>query len=171
MTFLCNADPEYGWQKKVKALEPHQFRQWWNAAPSLRQVVAKKKSPFGDGGEEMDPNSVNQANFPESMYFNGGLLMDEDEVAAWADVGIELRISRVKGLRSNARELAQTIFQVSVANVGLMQIRCAEQLEDCCTDELNRYLDRGWRILAVCPANDTRRPTYIVGHIDQEPHR
>ena len=169
--FLCNAEPEYGWVKKLKELEPHQFRQWWNAVPSLRQAVAKKKSPFGDGGEDMDPNSVNQANFPESLYISGGLLMDDDEVNAWSDVGIELRISRVKGLRSNAKELQQTIFQVSIPGIGLLQIQCVDYLKDCCTDELQRWLDRGWRILAVCPPNDTRRPSYVMGHVDKEPHR
>lgn len=169
--FICNADPEYGWIKKIKALEPHQFQQWWYAAHSLREHVAKKKSPYGDGGEDINPASINQANFPESLYFSGGLLMDDDEVNAWSAVGIVLNVSRVKGLRSNARELQQTIFQVSVASVGLMQIQCVEVLEDCCTDELQRWLDKGWRILAVCPPNDTRRPSYVMGHVDKEPHR
>jgi hypothetical protein len=77
-------------------------------------------------------------------------------------------MSRVRGLRSNDPDIHKTIYQISVANVGLMQIRRVEVLEDCCTDALQRKLDRGWRILAVCPPNDARRPTYVVGHMEKE---
>lgn len=157
--FLCNGKPEWQWQDKVINLEPHKFQQWRNGVPSLRK--------------HFHPDT-NQANFKE--HFKGvhvyeGLLMDADEVAAWGDAEVEVTISRIKGLASNARELQQTIFQVSIAGIGLMQIQCVELLENCCTVELQNWLDRGWRIVAVCPPNDTRRPSYIMGHVDKEPHR
>ena len=41
-------------------------------------------------------------------------------------------------------------------------------LEDICTDELQRYLDNGWRIIAACPQPDQRRPDYILGRFN--PH-
>ena len=36
-------------------------------------------------------------------------------------------------------------------------------LEDCCTDEVARSLDNGWRIIASCPQPDQRRPDWILG--------
>lgn len=156
MTFLCNAKPEYGWLKKIKGLEPSEYIQWRNGVVSLRDKIGQ----------------TNQAELKDSdVRCWEGLLMDGDELAVWNTAGVEMSVSRVKGLASNARELQQTIFQVSIANIGLLQIQCVEHLENCCTNELQGYLDRGWRILAVCPPNDTRRPTYIMGHVDKEPHR
>lgn len=35
--------------------------------------------------------------------------------------------------------------------------------EDCCTDEMQNYLNDGWRIIAVCVQPDQRRPDYILG--------
>jgi len=38
---------------------------------------------------------------------------------------------------------------------------------DCCTDRINELLNEGWRIIAVCPQPDQRRPDYIFGHIEE----
>lgn len=39
-------------------------------------------------------------------------------------------------------------------------------LENSCTDELQRSLDDGWRIIAACPQPDARRPDYILGRFN-----
>ncbi len=41
--------------------------------------------------------------------------------------------------------------------------------EDICTDELQGKLRDGWRIMAVCPQPDQRRPDYILGKKVDEP--
>ena len=99
------------------------------------------------------------------------MLIDGEEAQAWSDAGIELQFKRIKGLGSTSPDIHQTIYQISVANVGLMQIERVEVLEDCCTDELQRWLDKKWRILAVCPPNDARRPSYIMGHFEKDAER
>lgn len=58
---------------------------------------------------------------------------------------------------------AGAMVQIHVPNLGLMLIDEATNLDDCCTDELQRHLNDGWRILAVCPPNAQRRPDYILG--------
>jgi hypothetical protein len=40
-------------------------------------------------------------------------------------------------------------------------------LEDACTDELQKSLDNGWRIVAACPQAQ-RRPDYILGRYNPE---
>ncbi len=40
-------------------------------------------------------------------------------------------------------------------------------LEDACTDELQKSLDNGWRIIAACPQAQ-RRPDYILGRYNPE---
>lgn len=37
--------------------------------------------------------------------------------------------------------------------------------ENCCTDELQKHLEEGWRIVATCVQPDQRRPDYILGRV------
>ncbi len=55
------------------------------------------------------------------------------------------------------------IVQVSIPDLGLLLMDEVQHLDDCCTDQLQKELDDGWRILAVCPPNAARRPDYILG--------
>lgn len=63
--------------------------------------------------------------------------------------------------------LNQKVF-VEVPNLGLMYINEVEVRTDLCTDELQRALNSGWRILAICPQPDQRRPDYILGRYDAD---
>lgn len=60
------------------------------------------------------------------------------------------------------------IVQVHVPNLGLLAINEVEWMEDACTEALQGELDRGWRILAVCPPLMERRPTYIIGRYNPD---
>lgn len=37
--------------------------------------------------------------------------------------------------------------------------------EDLCTEELQRLLNKGWRIVAVCVQPNQRRPDYVMGKV------
>lgn len=41
-------------------------------------------------------------------------------------------------------------------------------LDDCCSDILQSYLAKGWRIISVCPQPNQRRPDYILGMVVDE---
>lgn len=102
-------------------------------------------------------------------WWPGELIVDERDVEALSEAGIAVTITRMKGLRypdergSPLQQAVPQVSMISVANSGLFAVREVTYREDCCTDELQRMLDDGWRILAVCPPNDTRRPDYILG--------
>lgn len=53
--------------------------------------------------------------------------------------------------------------EVHVPNLGLLSISEVTYVEDCCTDQLQSYLEGGWRIIAACPQPNQRRPDYILG--------
>jgi hypothetical protein len=58
--------------------------------------------------------------------------------------------------------------EVHVPNLGLLNINQLAFATDYCTEELQRLLFQGWRILAICPQPDQRRPDYILGmHISE----
>ena len=61
------------------------------------------------------------------------------------------------------------IVQIHVPNFSLLAINQVKVLEDACTDDIQAVLDEGWRILAVCPPLQERRPTYICGRHVPEP--
>jgi hypothetical protein len=52
---------------------------------------------------------------------------------------------------------------VAVPGLGLLAMARVMLASDCCTDLLSEHLQRGWRILAICPQPDQRRPDYILG--------
>jgi hypothetical protein len=53
--------------------------------------------------------------------------------------------------------------QVNVPGLGLLSINEVTWEEDFCTERLQDKLEEGWRILAICPQPDQRRPDYILG--------
>lgn len=59
------------------------------------------------------------------------------------------------------------IVNISVPNASLMAVQSITWVEDACTQQIQTLLDKNWRIVAVCPPNDTRRPTYIMGHFNK----
>lgn len=52
---------------------------------------------------------------------------------------------------------------VAVPGIGLLLIDEVRVMADTCTDSLNEELGKGWRILAICPQPDQRRPDYVLG--------
>lgn len=52
---------------------------------------------------------------------------------------------------------------VHVPGLGLLNINRLAYATDYCTEELQRLLHQGWRIISVCPQPDQRRPDYILG--------
>ncbi len=52
---------------------------------------------------------------------------------------------------------------VIVSGNSLIEFTEVMAATNFCTDELQRHLNSGWRILAICVQPDQRRPDYILG--------
>lgn len=52
---------------------------------------------------------------------------------------------------------------VHVPGFGLLSISEVTYVEDGCSDDIDQRLEEGWRIIAVCPQPDQRRPDYVLG--------
>ena len=57
---------------------------------------------------------------------------------------------------------------IAIPDIGLLTMRAVTVLTNGCTDILQEYLNKGWRLLAVCPPNGARRPDYVLGHADKD---
>lgn len=77
--------------------------------------------------------------------------------------GIEFTIRKFKNTYKVANPNTHHHLHIAIPNIGLLVIDEVRVEEDSCTDQLQRRLDEGWRIIAVCPPNGTRRPDYVLG--------
>lgn len=119
---------------------------------------------------------------PKNAYsITGPCRITYDEANAIAKLGVKLTIAPLPGAMitkmrdgvSHAWEYGTRIegehlvegkaVQVAVPDMALMYIDevCVET--DFCTDALQEMLNDGWRILAICPPNSSRRPDYVLG--------
>lgn len=108
----------------------------------------------------------------EKSYWSFECVATVEQVQALTDYGLRVRATRVRGMFYD-KDPQQLLRAVSAAKsevhvhvpggVALTSVRKVDWLEDACTQELQGRLDEGWRIIAVCPPNDARRPTYILG--------
>lgn len=63
-----------------------------------------------------------------------------------------------------------TKCEVHIPNISMLMYNELMLSEDVCTDELQAQLNSGWRIIAVCPQPDQRRPDYILGRFNPDMH-
>lgn len=104
----------------------------------------------------------------------GETLIDMDaDAKVLSELGIAFTVKKIKGTielnaLTGARDDSITTVHIHVPNIGLLSIDEVCLMEDCCTNELQKELDAGWRILAVCPPNCQRRPDYIMGRVKPE---
>lgn len=108
-------------------------------------------------------------NAPRDEWHGGyeEFLIDDEDASLLSNFDIEFKIKKFKGQMKVAvpgapSSDAQTVH-VHVPNVGLLSMTEVTWIEDACTEDLQRKLDDGWRILCVCPPNNQRRPDYILG--------
>ncbi len=137
----------------------------WDDAERVKKMdteaYGKLRMDFPDLGLP-DPDSRGSYITLERGYY------EMEEVEKLISYGLKPQVSKIKGLHYPNDLPAPTgsttqITNVSCANHALFMVDEVDWLENVCTQELQTRLDRGWRILAVCPSNDARRPDYILG--------
>ena len=152
---------EIGYQsaKLIKALPPEQYAELRAELPEFELAE--------------DQTSVNEWN----SWTVHGTIADLDKLARF---GLEPIVKRIRGqfleqvfvpTAGRKPPPEPSMVNISIPNAALFSVQTVDYLENSCTDTLQRWLDEGWRIVAVCPPNDTRRPTYIVGHFDKQARR
>ena len=89
----------------------------------------------------------------------------ETDGAALSALGIRFEVVRFRGTMpvTDVVPSGTTTVHIRVPDIGLLLMNEVDVLGNACTDELQRRLNSGWRILCVCPPNEARRPSYILG--------
>lgn len=140
MTALANIELDYNWQ----------------TGADIEKVREKFPKLFDEKGE------------PKSSWNSGDIIVDSSEMQHLSDLGVVYKIKRFKGILpaaigSNITDTA--IVQIHLPNYVLTNFNKVCKLEDCCTYELQSHLDDGWRIIAICPPLNARRPDYILAKV------
>lgn len=78
------------------------------------------------------------------------------------DISERLQRLEVQQIETHSQTFNQRV-NVHVPGLGLLLLNEIKVMEDACTDNIQKELNAGWRIVAVCPQPDSRRPDYILG--------
>lgn len=104
-----------------------------------------------------------------TLGYGEGEIVTLEDAQRLLDAGYEVQVKRFRSLvpkppkEVEAAKQAQNVFYLHIPNFSLLNITEVDYLEDSCTEVLSAKLKSGWRIVAVCPPLDQRRPTYIIG--------
>lgn len=114
-------------------------------------------------------------------------MLSGHEVLEALSAGLNIRVKQKKGVKLRAAEVFAMLGEKPTINVtrqeeipnnfnshcevhmpgqALSFYNNTMLMEDACTDALQSELEQGWRIIAVCPQPDQRRPDYILGRFD-----
>lgn len=139
---LAEVKIESGYGSKIAALEDEAYHEVREGVPFLDLPMDREKAP--------------------EYRWQTDVIDLTREGAVLTKHGVEYVIKRFKACRKVKVE-GQVNIQVAIPNLLLFSVNEVTWLEDACTEDLQKHLDNQWRILAVCPAENSRRPTYILG--------
>lgn len=146
MSMILNVELDYSFDGKVKELSQAQ-------RDSMRvNVMCLKDLKDPVEGEKY---------YSSGIY--GKLLVTETEFEFLKNLGIDVNIKNFKNNYVPREHDNGAKYHFHLPNISLLMFDEVTWLEDCCTENLQEKLDQGWRMIAVCPPNGTRRPDYILG--------
>lgn len=164
----------YGWCYPFKCLPQDE---WTAVLPKLISVFPQWKDELSQASEKDEPPDGWQPKQERRYFFcNGDSVIDmATDGPMLSELGIEYTVKRFKAAYLSNSEASPPSgpahkaeyavnIQVAIPDLALLSIQTVKVLEDCCTNDLQRHIDNGFRILAICPPHAQRRPDYIIGH-------
>lgn len=131
----------------------------------------------------VDPESPNHYHFTREET----QVVSRDRYVVLLEAGLKLELEQVIYVNVDPAEVFQRVsetysrgLEMPSAGGNTYNNKCevhmpgnmlatynqVQLLEDSCTDALQSALSAGWRIIAVCPQPDSRRPDYIMGRFN-----
>ena len=97
-------------------------------------------------------------------------ILDQDTIKHEVNIDLnELSDKIMNKVINNAKHLFNSKLEVHQPNMPLFQYNQYQVIVDECTEDLqNNYIDKGWRVVCICPQPDQRRPDYIVAKYEKE---
>lgn len=113
------------------------------------------------------PQFFEESGKPKDYWSVKDEIVDVEELEFLVRHEVAITLKRFKSLYSPnslipSLQEAGVVNHIHLPNFSLSSFTEVDVLENCCTGELQRSLNNGWRIIAVCPPYDKRRPDYII---------
>ena len=148
-------------------------------------------APGGMTKEEWDALSIDDAikNFPthiKAAYSTPSMVVSLEElhnsfevvdlirvIEAGVDdtfkIDIEALADKISGsiIGKTTENIYNQRLEIHQPNSPLFMYNDYKVLTDICTEALQEEIDRGWRVVCVCPQPDQRRPDYIMARYDK----
>lgn len=128
----------------------------------MRDFPHTKFTVIGTREAIIEPNNVD-AITQHQHFIDSMIQAQEQRMSTMMNSFIKMSENIVENLK------ADTLNQKCDVHIGgglLMTVNEVQVFEDYCTEELQKRLDGGWRILAVCVQPDGRRPDYVLGRFN-----
>ena len=149
----------------------------WNELQKLRDLPDEDYIALRDSLSLIELPAVEKK---ASVYSQDGWIGTIDDLTALTRFGLPPIVKRVRGIfQEQLSQLgvpptegaAAQVVNITIPNAALFSVRNLHVIENECTNYVQTWLDKGWRIVAVCPPNDCRRPTFILGHHETNPEQ
>ncbi len=128
----------------------------------MHDFPSTKFSVIGSREAIIEPNNID-AITQHQHFIDSMIKAQEQRMNTMMESFLKMSENIVENLK------ADTLNQKCDVHIGgglLMTVNEVEVCEDYCTNELQRRLEGGWRILAVCVQPDGRRPDYVLGRFN-----
>lgn len=140
----------------------------WGASDTLKKLSRDDYMALAEAVSQLNLSKWDDGkNEPPYNYLTGKFLVDlATDGPRLTRHGLKFTVANFKNTyKAAGRDPAgvEHHLHIAIPNIGLLAIDEVTWVEDACTQSLQRKLDDGWRILAVCPPNGQRRPDYILG--------
>ncbi len=143
---------------------------WWK----VRTLVQEDNSRFdvlmvSDRGQSFKEKSLDDVLNDRGYATYESYINNIEELPQWIIDHCDIEVIKPMNFSdngiisiSNVQKALQT-YQLHLPNNDLLNYEEVRAHEDLCTDTLQGYLDDGWRMIAVIPQVNQRRPDYILG--------
>ena len=149
MSLLLQIEVAYDFDRKVKELSKDERDNIRSTVLAFKELKEPKDKDYYSSG-----------------IYGSRVVVTEDEFEYLTEgLGLPVNVKKFKNnyTPSKIGDTNNTKYHFHLPNTSLLEFDKVTWLEDACTEELQEHLDLGWRIIAVCPPNGTRRPDYILG--------
>jgi hypothetical protein len=183
---LIEVNFKYNTMYASKDLLPDRVK--WDTEYSLHDSYTKNMSKEEKKVVEIEYRkmSIEEAivKYPKSVKAEGNITLTQAEfekayslveVKGFIDVATDTQLQAID-LNKLATRITDSLIgtqgdklfnnrlEIHQPNMPLFTYNKFINLDDCCTEKLqDDYIDEGWRVVAVIPQPDQRRPDYIVG--------
>lgn len=123
------------------------------------------------GSVEYNDDSINhtitQSQFEKIyQYIKIKSIIDVDVETSVNFINLDLLAEKISNslISKTGSNLFNNRLEVHQPNMPLFTYNDYTYITDCCTEKLQTdFIDQGYRVVAICPQPDQRRPDYILG--------